>query len=173
MARLANAQTGNSKGSRKTKFSEVLSLARDELEPVAEEVQADMQLGEYANMQIADNADMRLDEYSHSQIDGKVDMRIGEATGSQVVLPPEPTPKGRKTGKRSNPDYVGAYFSIPKELHRQLDRYVIDLADDGVEMDRSQVIARLIEGVTGRSKEVGANQALMEIGGVQRTAKIV
>jgi hypothetical protein len=133
-----------------------LSLARDELEPVAEDVQADMQIGEYAHMQIADN----------------VDMRIGEAAGSQVVLPPEPVPKGRKTGKRSNPDYVGAYFSIPKELHRQLDRYVMDLADEGVEMDRSQVIARLIEGVMGRWKEVGANQALMEIGGVQRTAKI-
>jgi hypothetical protein len=121
MARLADSQTGNSKGNRKTKFSEVLSLARDEAAP-PEAAQSDIQLDEYAPMQIADNSD------------------------SQLVTEPSPKPvsKGRKTGKRSNPDYVGAYFSIPKELHRQLDRYVMDLADEGIEMDRSQVVAEAL-----------------------------
>jgi hypothetical protein len=126
MARLADTQTGNSKGSRRTKFSEVLSLARDESEPTeAEKIEV-----EKPNIQI--------DEYVPMQIANKSDSQI-------VTAPPsEPTPKSRKTGKRSNPDYVGAYFSIPKELHRQLDRYVMDLADEGIAMDRSQVVAEAL-----------------------------
>ena len=121
MARLADAQTGNSKGNRKTKFSEVLSLARDESEPTEAET-PNSQIDEYAPMQIADKPDI------------------------QIVTAPstEPVPKSRKTGKRSNPDYVGAFFSIPKELHRQLDRYVMDLADEGTVMDRSQVVAEAL-----------------------------
>jgi hypothetical protein len=126
MARLADTQTGNSKGSRRTKFSEVLSLARDESEPTeAEKIEV-----EKPNIQI--------DEYVPMQIANKSDSQI-------VTAPPsEPMPKSRKTGKRSNPDYVGAYFSIPKELHRQLDRYVMDLADEGIAMDRSQVVAEAL-----------------------------
>jgi len=96
-------------------------LARDESEPTEAET-PNIQIDEYAPMQIADKPNI------------------------QIVTAPstEPVPKSRKTGKRSNPDYVGAYFSIPKELHRQLDRYVMDLADEGTVMDRSQVVAEAL-----------------------------
>jgi len=129
MARLADAQTGNSRGSRKTKFSEVLSLARDESEPTE-----------------AETLNSQIDEYAPIQIADKPDIQIADKPDIQIVTAPstEPVPKSRKTGKRSNPDYVGAYFSIPKELHRQLDRYVMDLADDGTVMDRSQIVAEAL-----------------------------
>jgi len=96
-------------------------LARDESEPTEAET-PNIQIDEYAPMQIADKPNI------------------------QIVTAPstEPVPKSRKTGKRSNPDYVGAYFSIPKELHRQLDRYVMDLADEGTVMDRSQIVAEAL-----------------------------
>jgi hypothetical protein len=153
MARSANTQTGDSKGSRKTKFSEDLSLARDESAADNEKVA------------------MQLDEQAAMQIDGKVELKEVKASEVKEIPSPPPLPKGRKTGKRSNPDYVGAYFSIPKELHRQLDRYVMDLADEGIEMDRSQIIARLIEGLTRFSKEVGANRALLTVMDLHRNHK--
>lgn len=137
-----------------------MSLARDESESVAEEIQVARQLEEYPTRQ--------LDKSLASQIDDDADSRIVKAAEIQAGEPLESLHKGRKAGKRSNPNYVGAYFSIPKELHRQLDRYVMDLADEGIEMDRSQVVAGLLEGLTGRSKDIGAKKALLEVGNLSK-----
>jgi hypothetical protein len=97
------------------------------------------------------------------QIEDRGEEAIAESGKPPAALPSEPAPKKRRTGKRSDPDFVGVYFSIPKELHRQLDRYVMDLEDEGIVLDRSQVIAKLIEGLTNLSKEVGANDAMLAV----------
>ncbi|MEM6400579.1 MAG: hypothetical protein AAF757_10130 [Cyanobacteria bacterium P01_D01_bin.116] len=65
-----------------------------------------------------------------------------------------------KLAKRENPDYTQTTFRIPKKLSRQINRTLMDLADEGVEMDRSDLLEALTGGFIRLVNEVGAVEAL-------------
>ena len=65
-----------------------------------------------------------------------------------------------KLAKRENPDYTQTTFRIPKKLSRQINRTLMDLADEGVEMDRSDLLEALSWGFIRLVNEVGAVEAL-------------
>ena len=65
-----------------------------------------------------------------------------------------------KLAKRENPDYTQTTFRIPKKLSRQINRTLMDLADEGVEMDRSDLLEALTGGFIQLVNEVGAVEAL-------------
>ncbi|NJL80821.1 MAG: hypothetical protein HC836_21870 [Richelia sp. RM2_1_2] len=92
------------------------------------------------------------------------------ATGYPAVQPSEqlqtqkPTAATKKTSdklaKRENPDYTQTTFRIPKKLSRQINRTLMDLADEGIEMDRSDLLEALSWGFIRLVNEVGAVEAL-------------
>ncbi|MEO1184338.1 MAG: hypothetical protein AAFX46_06305, partial [Cyanobacteria bacterium J06636_27] len=51
-------------------------------------------------------------------------------------------------------------FRIPKKLSRQINRTLMDLADEGIEMDRSDLLETLSWGFIRLVNEVGAVEAL-------------
>ena len=65
-----------------------------------------------------------------------------------------------KLAKRENPDYTQTTFRIPKKLSRQINRALMDLADSGVEMDRSDLLEELAGAFVRLADEVGAVEAL-------------
>lgn len=67
-----------------------------------------------------------------------------------------------KLAKRENPDYTQTTFRIPKKLSRQINRTLMDLADEGVEMDRSDLLEALTGGFIQLVNEVGAVEALKQ-----------
>ena len=69
-------------------------------------------------------------------------------------------PKLEKLAKRENPDYTQTTFRIPKKLSRQINRALMDLADSGVEMDRSDLLEELAGTFIRLADEVGAVEAL-------------
>ena len=77
--------------------------------------------------------------------------------------PPEQSQPPQKQAKRENPDYTQTTFRIPKKLSRQINRVLIDLADEGVEMDRSDLVGELAGAFIRLSSEVGAVEALEQI----------
>src|SRR5579883_383152 len=68
-----------------------------------------------------------------------------------------------KVAKRENPDYTQTTFRIPKKLSRQINRALMDLADEGVEMDRSDLLEELANAFIRLSGEVGALEALEQL----------
>ncbi|MEO0932842.1 MAG: hypothetical protein AAFY21_03480, partial [Cyanobacteria bacterium J06641_2] len=93
-----------------------------------------------------------------------------ETSGYPAVQPSEqlqtqqPTAAAKKTSdklaKRENPDYTQTTFRIPKKLSRQINRTLMDLADEGIEMDRSDLLETLSWGFIRLVNEVGAVEAL-------------
>jgi len=73
------------------------------------------------------------------------------------------TAEKEKLAKRENPDYTQTTFRIPKKLSRQINRVLMDLADEGVEMDRSDLVGELAAAFIRLSSEVGAVEALEQI----------
>ncbi|MBE9213629.1 hypothetical protein IQ247_13295 [Plectonema cf. radiosum LEGE 06105] len=65
-----------------------------------------------------------------------------------------------KLAKRENPDYTQTTFRIPKKLSRQINRTLMDLADEGIEMDRSDLLEALTFCFIRLVNEVGAVEAL-------------
>jgi len=65
-----------------------------------------------------------------------------------------------KIVKRENPDYTQTTFRIPKKLSRQINRVLMDLADEGVEMDRSDLLQELATSFIRLADEKGAIEAL-------------
>ena len=79
---------------------------------------------------------------------------------SQPSEPQPKAPKLEKLAKRENPDYTQTTFRIPKKLSRQINRALMDLADSGVEMDRSDLLEELAGAFIRLVDEVGAVEAL-------------
>ncbi len=74
---------------------------------------------------------------------------------------PSAQPK-EKLAKRENPDYTQTTFRIPKKLSRQINRALMDLADSGVEMDRSDLLEELAGAFIRKADEVGVVSALSQ-----------
>ena len=72
-------------------------------------------------------------------------------------------PKLEKLAKRENPDYTQTTFRIPKKLSRQINRALMDLADSGVEIDRSDLLEELAGAFIRLADEVGAVEALSQL----------
>ncbi|MBE9210954.1 hypothetical protein IQ244_31535 [Nostoc sp. LEGE 06077] len=68
-----------------------------------------------------------------------------------------------KLAKRENPDYTQTTFRIPKKLSRQINRVLMDLADEGVEVDRSDLLEELGNAFIRLADEVGVVEALEQI----------
>ena len=85
---------------------------------------------------------------------------------SEQQVTQQPTAAAKKTSdklaKRENPDYTQTTFRIPKKLSRQINRTLMDLADEGVEMDRSDLLEALSWGFIRLVNEVGAVEALKQ-----------
>ena len=75
---------------------------------------------------------------------------------------PSAQPK-EKLAKRENPDYTQTTFRIPKKLSRQINRALMDLAEEGVEMDRSDLLEQLAGAFIRLADEVGAVEALSQL----------
>ena len=73
------------------------------------------------------------------------------------------TPEKEKLAKRENPDYTQTTFRIPKKMSRQINRALMDLADSGVEMDRSDLLEELAGAFIRLADEVGAVEALSQL----------
>ena len=73
------------------------------------------------------------------------------------------TQSKEKLAKRENPDYTQTTFRIPKKLSRQINRALMDLADSGVEMDRSDLLEELAGAFIRLTDEVGAVEALEQL----------
>ncbi|MBW4559218.1 MAG: hypothetical protein KME59_25570 [Trichormus sp. ATA11-4-KO1] len=68
-----------------------------------------------------------------------------------------------KLAKRENPDYTQTTFRIPKKLSRQINRVLMDLADEGVEVDRSDLLEELASAFIRLADEVGVVEALEQV----------
>jgi hypothetical protein len=62
-----------------------------------------------------------------------------------AVLATEPERLGRRTGKRSNPDYVQVGAHIPKDLYRQVKRRLLD-----EERDLGDLMTELLQDYVAR-----------------------
>jgi hypothetical protein len=72
----------------------------------------------------------------------------------------QPTQQPEKIAKRENPDYTQTTFRIPKKLSRQINRVLMDLADEGIEMDRSDLLELLAGVFLQLADEKGVVEAL-------------
>jgi hypothetical protein len=70
------------------------------------------------------------------------------------------TQPDKKLAKREDPSYTQTTFRIPKKLSRQIDRLLIDLADEGVEIDRSDLLEELASAFIRLSHDVGVVGAI-------------
>lgn len=68
-----------------------------------------------------------------------------------------------KLAKRENPEYTQTTFRIPKKLSRKINRVLMDLADEGVEVDRSDLLEELAGAFIRLSDEVGVVAALEQV----------
>ncbi len=93
-----------------------------------------------------------------SQKSGYPDTQLSEQSTIQTSEQPK-----EKLAKRENPDYTQTTFRIPKKLSRQINRALMDLADEGIEMDRSDLLEELAGTFIRLVDEVGVVEALEQL----------
>ncbi len=70
--------------------------------------------------------------------------------------------QSKRLAKRENPDYTQTTFRIPKKLSRQIDRAIMDLADENVEIDRSDLLEELAGAFIRLADDVGVFEAIQQ-----------
>jgi len=133
-----NKKGSDSSNPRVSRFSEVLGAAQ-------------------SSTQKAGYPDSQQSEQSELESAHKSSQKPGYPNSQQSEQPKE------KLAKRENPDYTQTTFRIPKKLSRQINRALMDLADSGVEMDRSDLLGELAGAFIRLADEVGAVEALEQI----------
>ena len=128
---------GDSSNPRVSRFSEVLGAAHESTHK--------------AGYPASQPSELEPASESHQKL-GYPDSQSSE---QQPGAPPK-----EKLAKRENPDYTQTTFRIPKKLSRQINRALMDLADEGVEMDRSDLLEELAGAFIRLADEVGAVEAL-------------
>jgi len=100
-------------------------------------------------------------EHLESEPSGYPDI---QGFGQPIIQQPEQSTiqLSEKIVKRENPDYTQTTFRIPKKLSRQINRVLIDLADEGLEMDRSDLLQELATSFIKLADEKGAIEALKQ-----------
>ncbi|CBN55261.1 MULTISPECIES: hypothetical protein [Kamptonema] len=69
---------------------------------------------------------------------------VAELTPDPGLLPP-PKTRGRPKGKKSDPEYEAAIAYIRKKTHLQVKRRLLDLAEEEVKLDFSELVQELLE----------------------------
>jgi len=133
----------DSSNPRVSRFSEVLGAAH---ESTHKSGYPDSQPSEQSELEPAP-------ESNHKP--GYPNIQPSEQPTTQPSAPPK-----EKLAKRENPDYTQTTFRIPKKLSRQVNRALMDLADSGVEMDRSDLLEELAGAFIRLADSVGAVEAL-------------
>ena len=84
-----------------------------------------------------------------------------ESTNSEFQ-PPEKlgTQKSEKLAKRDDPSFTQTTFRIPKKLSRDLDRLILDLEDEGLKLDRSDLLIELAGALLRTAEKEGAVEAI-------------
>ena len=154
---------GDSSNPRVSRFSEVLGAAHESTHKAG---YPDSQPSEQSELEPAPESrqkpgypDSQQSEQSTTQSSEvqEIHQKPGYPNSQQSEQPKE------KLAKRENPDYTQTTFRIPKKLSRQINRALMDLADEGVEMDRSDLLGELAGAFIRLADEVGAVEALEQI----------
>lgn len=176
-----NKKRSNSSNKRVSRFSEVLGAAQEntqlpgypksqpseqlEIQPTEE---SSSQVSEQLKSQASDNSTTQLPGYPESQPPEHLKTQLPDNSTTQPPKQP-PTRSSKqlkdkdKLAKRENPDYTQTTFRIPKKLSRQINRVLMDLADEGVEIDRSDLLEELANAFIRIVDEVGAVEALEQV----------
>lgn len=168
-----NKKRNNSGSQRVSRFSEVLGAAQEST-----------QTSGYPENQPPEQPVEQLVENSSSQQSTSMKTQESEQLNPQMAKNPEIQPSGYpeiqpaekittqtarklkdkdKLAKRENPDYTQTTFRIPKKLSRQINRVLMDLADEGVEVDRSDLLEELASAFIRLADEVGVVEALEQV----------
>lgn len=124
MARLDKSKTGNSEGSKMSRFAEILEAAQ----PTAQEPEL-------------------LDVNKAEQPTSQTSKKLG-------------TQKSEKVAKRDDPSFTQTTFRIPRKLSRDLDRIILDLEDEGVKLDRSDLLIEMASALLRVAEKEGAISAI-------------
>ncbi len=126
------------------------------------------QLSEQVKSQPSDNPNTQTPGYPENQLSEQLKTQLPENSTTQQ--PQQPVTRSSKhlkdkdkLAKRENPDYTQTTFRIPKKLSRQINRVLMDLADEGVEVDRSDLLEELANAFIRIVDEVGAVEALEQV----------
>ena len=144
-----NKKRSNSSTSRVSRFSEALGAAQESSEKSG-----------YPKTQSSKKSATQKSKTAkeNSETSGYPATQSSEQQETQKLTTAKKTLD--KLAKRENPDYTQTTFRIPKKLSRQINRTLMDLADEGVEMDRSDLLEALTGGFIRLVNEVGAVEAL-------------
>ena len=152
-----NKKRSSSSTSRVSRFSEALGAAQESSQKPG-----------YPETQPSEQQETKPSKKSVTTEEAAKESR--DTSGYPAVQPSEqlqtqqPTAAAKKTSdklaKRENPDYTQTTFRIPKKLSRQINRTLMDLADEGIEMDRSDLLETLSWSFIRLVNEVGAVEAL-------------
>jgi hypothetical protein len=166
----SNKKRNNSGSKRVSRFSEVLGAAQENTKTsgypetqVSE--QPDTQTIEHlpshksasTKTQQSEQPETQLAKNPAIQISGYPDIQVPEKSTTQTA---KKSKDKDKLAKRENPDYTQTTFRIPKKLSRQINRVLMDLADEGLEVDRSDLVEELASAFIRLADEVGVVEAL-------------
>lgn len=109
-------------------------------------------------------------EQQNEESPAPVKSKLVETTAPDEPALPEVEPQAKtkrrgKVSKRGNPDYTQAIFYLRVKTSKQLDRQLLDLADVGIEMDRSELAEELFQHFLKLSEQVGVVEALKQLRG--------
>jgi hypothetical protein len=176
-----NKKRSDSSNKRVSRFSEVLGAAQENTQLLGypenqPSEQLDTQLIEESlsqplnvvKNQPPENLTTQLPGYPENQLSEQLKSQLPENSTTQ--RPQQPVTRSSKQlkdkdklAKRENPDYTQTTFRIPKKLSRQINRVLMDLADEGVEIDRSDLLEELANAFIRIVDEVGAVEALEQV----------
>ena len=115
-----------------------------------------------SNKKRGEKSTPRLSRFSEVLGAAQQNSQIGGYPGIQP-FEDSTTQPSENLAKRSHPDYTQTTFRIPKKLSRQINRVLMDLADEGVEVDRSDLLKELAGAFIRLAGEVGALEALKKL----------
>lgn len=126
------------------------------------------QLSEQVKSKTSDNPTAQTPGYPKNQLSEQLKTQLLENSTTQQ--PQQPVTRSSKQlkdkdklAKRENPDYTQTTFRIPKKLSRQINRVLMDLADEGEYVDRSDLLEELASAFIRLTDEVGAVEALEQV----------
>lgn len=153
----SNKKRSNSGSKRVSRFSEVLGAAQENTQTSG---YPDTQPDTQPDVQPVTHLSSHESTSIKNQLSGYPDIQPTEKSTTQIA---RKLGDKEKLSKRENPDYTQTTFRIPKKLSRQINRVLMDLADEGVEVDRSDLLEELASAFIRLADEVGVVEALEQV----------
>lgn len=95
---------------------------------------------------------------------------LAAPTSPQLPIPPEPRKRGRPpTGKRSDDAWIGRTFYIQRETDLDAETELLALKRQGVELDKSELVDRLLSAWVQWRKGENLDLLLAEISPIQKS----